>query len=177
VVRAALLAATREAHVVITSGGVSTGEADFVEEVLHTSGEVGFWRVSIKPGRPLAFGRIGRSLFFGLPGNPVAVMVTFYQFLQPALLKMMGETGRSTAPTLRARCESKLAKKRGRTEFYRAVLDRAPDGELVVRKSGKQGSGILRSMSEANCFVLLGDEDGDVEAGDLVEVQPFFGLI
>lgn len=176
-VRDAILTASSEADVIITSGGVSTGDADYVQEVLEEQGNLGFWRVAIKPGRPLAFGRIGDALFFGLPGNPVAVMVTFYQFLHYALSRMMGESNPVPIPLLKAPCTTKLAKKAGRTEFYRAVLESNDDGETVVRKTRKQGSGVLHSMSEANCFIILPDDCETVEPGTMVDVQPFFGLV
>jgi molybdopterin molybdotransferase len=172
----ALRMAANSADVVITSGGVSVGEADFVKECLEEVGQIAFWKIAMKPGRPLAFGRIGQAWFFGLPGNPVSVMATFYQFVQPALRRLMGET--ETPPLqLTARCLSKLRKKPGRVEFQRGILENTADGELVVRKTGEQGSGILRSMSEANCFIILPMDSGRVEPGTQVTVQPFAGLI
>lgn len=176
-VREAVLSASSQADVIITSGGVSTGDADYVQEVLEEQGNLGFWRVAIKPGRPLAFGTLGSALFFGLPGNPVAVMVTFYQLLHYALSRMMGETHPLLIPLVKVRCTSKLSKKPGRTEFYRAILETSDDGETTVRKTGKQGSGVLHSMSEANCFIILSDDCDAVEPGMLVDVQPFFGLV
>jgi len=172
-----IVEAARQADVVLSSGGVSTGEADYVESLLEEHGEVRFWRLAIKPGRPLAFGQVGDALYFGLPGNPVAVMVTFYQFVQPALRRLAGERDAEPVPMVRARSASRLAKKPGRTEFVRGVLERDPTGEVVVRRSGSQGSGILRSMSEANCFIVLPDECAGVAPGDPVDVQPFFGLV
>ncbi|MDD3449055.1 MAG: bifunctional molybdopterin-guanine dinucleotide biosynthesis adaptor protein MobB/molybdopterin molybdotransferase MoeA [Gammaproteobacteria bacterium] len=164
------------ADVVMTSGGVSVGEADYVKETLAELGRVDFWKIAMKPGRPLAFGRLGASTFIGLPGNPVAVMVAFYQFARPLLRRLQGETDtdpvRFTVPCLTA-----LKKRPGRTEYQRGVLHRDAEGRLVVRTTGAQGSGILRSMSEANCFVVLGHDQGRVEPGDPVEVQPFLGLI
>ena len=165
------------ADVIISSGGASAGEADYIRETLAELGRVGFWRIAIRPGRPLAFGRIRDALFFGLPGNPVAVMVTFYQFVQPALLQLMGQRPVHLTPTVQACCTSKLRKKPGRVEYYRAVLERDSAGELQVRHTGKPGSGLLHTMSDANCFILLSEEAGSVEAGTLVEVQPFFGLV
>ena len=174
--RTAFLDAASCADAVITSGGVSVGEADFVKETLDAVGRVNFWKVAMKPGRPLAFGTVGDAKFFGLPGNPVSVMVTFYQFVQPALRKMMGE--RVTEPLrMSVRCVSRLRKRPGRTEFQRGVLERDEHDGLVVRKTGEQGSGILRSMSEANCFIVLPLDSGPVEPGTMVEVQPFFGLV
>lgn len=164
------------ADVLITSGGVSVGEADYVKTTLEEFGDVGFWKVAMKPGRPLAFGRVKDTVFFGLPGNPVSVMVTFYQFVQPALRKLMGES--VIAPiTVKARCETRLKKRPGRFEFQRGILSQNDAGELIVHKTGAQGSGILTSMSHANCFILLPAEATTVEAGDTVDVQPFYGLV
>ncbi len=164
------------ADVLITSGGASVGEADFVMDTLTTVGEISFWKIAMKPGRPIAFGRVGNTVYFGLPGNPVSVMATFYQFVQPALRQMMGET--EILPlTVKARCLTHLKKKPGRVEYQRGLLGYGNDGELVVRGTGPQGSAILTSMSEANCFIILPMEWGRVETGTLVDVQPFYGLI
>ncbi len=165
------------ADVVITSGGVSVGEADFVKETLDRLGGIDFWRIAMKPGKPLAFGRLdGGAYFFGLPGNPVSVMVTFYQFVLPALRRLAGE--QASAPLwLRAPCLSKLKKGKGRTEFQRGVLVTGPDGQLAVDTTGSQGSGILHSMSVANCFIRLPAESGEIAPGTLVDVQPFEGLV
>ena len=154
---------------IISSGGVSVGAADYVLEVLRRRGDVGFWRVSIKPGRPLAFGRVGEAHFFGLPGNPVSVMVTFLQMVRPALVKLSG--GRP-APPLRVRLPlaAPIRKKPGRAEFQRARL---VDGGTAVEPLGHQGSGVLRSMSAADCFVFLEADSGDVAAGAIVAVEPF----
>ncbi len=173
----AFIQAASNADAVITSGGVSVGEADYVKETLETLGEIGFWQIAMKPGRPLAFGRIRDALFFGLPGNPVSVMVTFYQFVEPALRRMMGQSDARPLPTFKVACASRLKKGPGRTEFQRAILERTADGELVVRSTGQQGSGLLHSMSLANCFVILPQEAGTIEPGTLVEVQPFYGII
>jgi molybdopterin molybdotransferase len=169
--------AASTADVIITSGGVSVGEADFVKETLEKLGNMSFWKIAMKPGRPVAFGHIGETVFFGLPGNPVSVMVTWFQFVRPALLKMTGETAPSVAFTLRARTSSPLKKRPGRFEFQRGILDQSAPGEFVVRSAGAQGSGILRSMSEANCFILLDPDCTRVEPGEEVEVQPFQNLI
>lgn len=168
--------AAANADVLITSGGVSVGEADYIKAALTKLGKVDFWKVAIKPGRPLAFGHIGKTVFFGLPGNPVSVMVTFYEFVQPALRQMLGEdtTG---ALTLKARCGSSLKKRPGRVEYQRGILQTDEDGQLTVVKTGAQGSGILRSMSQANCFIILPLESSGVKPGTLVDVQPFSGLM
>jgi molybdopterin molybdotransferase len=164
------------ADVLVTSGGVSVGEADFIKEALEQLGQIDFWKVAMKPGRPLAFGKIKDTYFFGLPGNPVSVMVTFYLFVQPALKTLQGE--RFAPPLLlEARCRSNLHKKAGRTEYQRGVLYRDADGQLVVDKTGPQGSGILTSMSDANCFIVLSLESETAEAGSLVQVLPFSEIV
>jgi molybdopterin molybdotransferase len=169
--------ASASADVVITSGGVSVGEADFVKSMLGQLGEVVFWKIAMKPGRPLAYGKIGSAHFFGLPGNPVSVMVTFYQFVRDALLVLMGANPVEPIPTFRATCSARLKKAPGRTEFQRGVLARAPDGSLTVKPTGEQGSGILKSMSDANCFIILDDATGNVEPGTSVEVQLLEGVV
>jgi molybdopterin molybdotransferase len=172
----AFLEAAASADAVISSGGVSVGEADFTRELLGRLGEVLFWRIAMRPGRPMAVGRIGNAHFFGLPGNPVAVMVTFYGFVRDALLALSGRTDDYALPLLRVPCSSPLRKKPGRTEFQRGIVARGTNGEWSVRITGQQGSGVLRSMSEANCLIVLEHECGDIKAGDLVSVQLFDGL-
>jgi molybdopterin molybdotransferase len=169
--------AAAAADVVITSGGVSVGEADFVKALLDKLGEVVFWKIAMKPGRPLAYGRIGAAHFFGLPGNPVSVMVTFYQFVRDALLKLSGRDPVPPLPTFKVPCVSSLKKAPGRTEFQRGVLERDSHGTWSVRVTGEQGSGILRSMAEANCFIILPDAQGNVASGTLVEVQVMEGIV
>ena len=175
-IRQAFTDAAAVADVVITSGGVSVGEADFVKQTLDELGQVDFWRIAMKPGKPLAFGQMGQAIFFGLPGNPVSVMATFYQFVQPALRGMMGET-RDHAPTLSLPTETPLDKAPGRTDFQRARLVRGADGQWRVNSTGLQGSHVLTSMSQADCFVILPADCTGVAAGELVEVQPFAGLV
>ena len=172
----ALREAAPQANVVITSGGVSTGEKDYIREALDSVGRIGFWRIAIRPGRPLAFGSIGDSAFFGLPGNPVAVMVTFYQFVQPALRCLAGEIQLWPHPRLRVRCTERLRKKAGRMEYYRAILGQDENGQSVVCSTGKTGSGLLHTMHDANCFIVLLEACETIAAGDFVEVQPFYGL-
>jgi molybdopterin molybdotransferase len=168
--RTALLDAASRADVIITSGGVSVGEADYIKQLLAEIGEVVFWKIAMKPGRPLAYGKIGACHFLGLPGNPVAVMVTFLQFVRDALCILMGQ--QPEPPLLfNATCTSLIRKIPGRTEFQRGILSRNDDGNLAVRTTGEQGSGILSSMSRANCFIVLPLAQGDVEAGASVEVQ------
>jgi molybdopterin molybdotransferase len=169
--------AAASADVVITSGGVSVGEADFVKSILGKLGEVVFWKIAMKPGRPLAYGKIGGAHFFGLPGNPVSVMVTFYQFVRDALLVLQGAHPIEPVPTFPATCTQRLKKAPGRTEFQRGILARGADGALTVRPTGEQGSGILKSMSDANCFIILGDATGNVEPGTVVEVQLMEGVV
>jgi len=173
----ALVHAAEQADVVISTGGVSVGEADYVKQVLSQIGDIQFWKVAIKPGRPMAFGRIGESCFFGLPGNPVAVMVSYYQFVLPVLEKCMGLLDRPLVPTFKARSVARLRKKPGRTEFQRGIIEAGEAGEWRVRPTGKQGSGILRSMSLANAFIILPHESGPVEPGDEVTVLPFAALM
>ena len=173
--RDAFRAAAAMADVVITSGGVSVGEADHTKPVLQQLGEMNFWKIAMKPGRPLTFGRLGDAVFFGLPGNPVAVMVTFYQFVQPALYYLA--SGEIYQPlTVDARCENAIRKRPGRFEFIRGILNRSLDGTLRVASTGQQGSGILTSMSIGNCFILLPETCSGVAQGEMVEVQPFSGM-
>jgi molybdopterin molybdotransferase len=172
----ALASAAQAADVVITSGGVSVGEADFVRAQLDKLGEVLFWKIAMKPGRPLAYGKIGGAHFFGLPGNPVSVMVTFYEFVRDALLMLQGQRDIQPVPTFKVPLAAAVRKAPGRTEFQRGIL--SPDGARgwTVRTTGDQGSGILSSMSQANCFIVLGSDTGNVAAGELVEVQLLEGL-
>src|SRR6185295_7516296 len=165
------------ADVVITSGGVSVGEADYVKQILDRIGEVLFWKIAMKPGRPLAYGKIGNAHFFGLPGNPVAVMVTFYQFVREALLHLQGRTTSTPLPTQKVVCTSPIKKAPGRTEFQRGILSQDAEGRWSVRTTGDQGSGILSSMSQANCFIILPTEQGNTPAGATVDVQLLEGLI
>ncbi|NRF69925.1 molybdopterin molybdotransferase MoeA [Aquincola sp. S2] len=178
--REAFSRAAEAADAVITSGGVSVGEADHTKRIMAELGEVLFWRVAMRPGRPLAIGRIGRAersaILFGLPGNPVAVMVTFYAFVRNALLAMAGAAV-EPLPVLQAVSASALRKKPGRTEYQRGTLRPGADGRWQVEITGSQGSGILRSMSQANGLVVLHHGQGNVAAGDLVDVLPFDGLV
>ena len=171
-IKAALLDAAARADVIVTSGGVSVGEADYIKQLLAEVGEVVFWKIAMKPGRPLAYGRIGQSHFFGLPGNPVAVMMTFTQFVADALRALMG---RQPVPafTFKAVCTDRIRKSPGRVEFQRGILSQDASGALAVRTTGAQGSGMLSSMSRANCFIVLPLEQGNVEAGSMVDVQLF----
>ena len=181
---AAFLEAAGCADAIITSGGVSVGEADFIRQLMARLGQVAFWKIAMKPGRPMAFGRIGKpdgsdgpgAWLFGLPGNPVAVMVTFYQFVRPAILKLAGVDPVTPFPAFPARCVEAMKKGRGRTEFQRGILFQE-NGEWCVRPTGAQGSGVLRSMSEADCFIVLEPGREGVGAGDTVGVQLMNGLV
>lgn len=171
-IKQAFLKASELADIVITSAGASVGEADYVKDVLDEIGVVNFWKIAMKPGRPLSFGKINDSLFFGLPGNPVSVMVTFYQFVLPCLRRLSGRNFwhrfQLTAVTI-----DQLKKRPGRTEYQRGVLSQDENGSLQVSTTGEQGSGILSSMSRANCFIILPLESSGSEPGDIVSVQPF----
>ena len=181
VMKDAFRTACENADAIITSGGVSVGAADYTKQMMAELGDVQFWKLGMRPGRPMAFGRIhsgGKSAYlFGLPGNPVAVMVTFYFFARQALLRMMGATAEQPLPMMKVRSATAIRKRPGRTEFQRGILSVGADGMQEVRITGAQGSGILRSMSEANCIVALGHDSAEVKAGDLVDVILFNGLI
>ncbi|MFM0337872.1 molybdopterin molybdotransferase MoeA [Paraburkholderia fungorum] len=182
---AALRSAAASADVVLTSGGVSVGEADFTRQLLQTFGDVAFWSLAMRPGRPLAFGRVWSgerpgvgqpALFFGLPGNPVAVMVTFYQIVREALLLMAGATPQPL-PVFQATSRQAIRKRAGRTEFQRGVAGRDAHGQWRVTPTGSQSSGVLSSMSEANCFIVLGHDEADIAEGESVQIMLFDGLI
>lgn len=173
---AAFRDASANADVILTSGGVSVGEADFIRELVNRLGEVAFWKIDIKPGRPMAFGRIGDAWLFGLPGNPVAVLVTFYQFVQDALQALAGVAPLPAQQLFEVECADAIGKQPGRREFLRGRLEWR-DGRRRVALAGAQGSGILRSMSEADCFIVLSEARGDVAAGEMVPVQLFDGLV
>jgi molybdopterin molybdotransferase len=182
---AALRSAAASADVVLTSGGVSVGEADFTKQLVQTFGDVAFWSLAMRPGRPLAFGRVWSgdrpglglpALFFGLPGNPVAVMVTFYQIVREALLLMAGATPRPL-PVIHATSRVALGKRAGRTEFQRGVAEQDAHGHWHVSPTGSQSSGVLSSMSEANCFIVLSHDEGDIDVGERVSIMLFDGLI
>ena len=173
---AAFKKAAASADAIITTGGVSVGEADFVKQLMAKLGEVLFWKIAMRPGRPMAFGKIGKAFLFGLPGNPVAVMVTFHQIVRDALLILSGRSGSFEVPLLNAASAEAIRKVPGRTEYQRGIAFREGGG-WKVRTTGQQGSGVLRSMSEANCFIVLEHERGAVKAGEPVQVQLFEGLL
>jgi molybdopterin molybdotransferase len=174
---AALAAAAADADVVITTGGVSVGEADFTRAILARLGEAAFWKIAMRPGRPLAFGRVGHALFFGLPGNPVAVMITFYQFVREALLAAAGVSQGSELPMLQVPARDAIRKKPGRTEYQRAIVEQDAQGQWSVQLTGQQGSGVLSSMARANCLIVLEHGRGSVAAGEPVSVVLFDGLV
>lgn len=169
-------AAAENADVVFAAGGASVGEADFIRPALASRGEVLFWKVAMRPGRPLAYGKLGEADFFGLPGNPVSVMVCFYQFARAALWKRAGRCGDLTPPSFSAAAAAPFKKSPGRTEYQRGIL-RPANGGWEVFPTGDQGSGILSSMARANCFVVLEEGRGAVSAGETVSVQLFEGLV
>ena len=175
--RATFQLADQQADVVISSGGVSVGEADYTRQILEQLGEVGFWKLAIKPGKPFAFGRLSHSWFCGLPGNPVSAAVTFYQLVQPLLIHLSGQQGQALPARLRVRSAGKLKKTPGRLDFQRGILKTGANGELEVHTTGHQGSHIFSSFSQANCFVVLESERGHVEPGEWVDVEPFNALL
>jgi molybdopterin molybdotransferase len=168
--------AAEKADAIITSGGVSVGEADFTKAMMKKLGDVVFWKIAMRPGRPMAVGRIQKgnrsAILFGLPGNPVAVMVTFLAFVKPALLKMMG-TSTGPSPMLRAKTLEVLRKKPGRTEYQRGIVSRNVNGELEVVTTGNQGSGVLSSMVQANALIVLSHQQSTAQVGDWVDVLMF----
>ncbi len=180
--------AAQQADAIVTSGGVSVGEADHTKAMMRKlahseapgQGGVAFWRIAMRPGRPMAVGRIGQVPLFGLPGNPVAVMVTFLAFVRPALWRMMGARANDPqvdSPLLQARSSEAIRKKPGRTEYQRAIVSRAADGTLNVRTTGQQGSGVLSSMVQANGLMVLPHAQGNIAIGDVVEVMMFAGVL
>lgn len=179
-IRSAFLEAAGIADAIITTGGVSVGDADYTKEVMADLAEMAFWHINMRPGRPMAFGRIvsgeRQTCVFGLPGNPVAMMVTFYFFVRDALYYLMG-THPAPLPRMRAKTISPLSKRRGRTEYQRGILAPNEQGNWVVRTTGAQGSGMLSSMTQANCMIVLPAEGEAVPAGDTVEVVLFEGLV
>tara|TARA_R110001583_G_scaffold10441_4_gene48328 strand:+ start:2640 stop:3887 length:1248 start_codon:yes stop_codon:yes gene_type:complete len=175
-IKETMLQADQQADVVITSGGVSVGDADFIKEVLNEIGQIGFWKLAIKPGKPFAFGKLQNSVFFGLPGNPVSAIVTLYQLAVPAMAKMSGEM---VKPALRfnAICNDALSKAPGRTDFQRGTYSVNEQGQLVVSTTGNQGSGVFSSMSQSNCFIVLEQDRANIAVGETVVVEPYSPLM
>ena len=171
-IKAAFISADQQADVVISSGGVSVGDADYTKKVLDDLGEIGFWKIAMKPGKPLAFGQLSKSVFFGLPGNPVSALVTFHQLALIALNKMQNAQPIQRT-SIQAKCVSNLQKASGRMDFQRGIFSINKEGENVVLSTGSQGSGILSSITKANCFIVLPSEQGNVNEGDRVTVQLF----
>ena len=169
--------AAADADMIISSGGASVGEADFIRQVLASRGEVLFWKVAMRPGRPLAYGKVGEVDFLGLPGNPVSVMVCFYQFVAAALWKKAGRRDITSPPLFVATAAAKVRKSKGRMEFQRASLQTNANGELLAMPVADQGSGILSSMANADCFIVLPEESEGAEKGDKVQVQLFEGMV
>lgn len=174
--REAFIEADKQADVVISSGGVSVGEADFIKDILLELGTINFWKLAIKPGKPFAFGKLPRSVFFGLPGNPVSAMVTLYQLAVPAMATL---SGLNPQPAIRfsAIAQQKFKKSPGRTDFQRANYSVNDNGKLVVQSTGHQSSGIFSSMSQSNCFIVLEQDRGDVTAGETVIIEPYNALM
>ena len=170
--RQAFQKADAEADAVITSGGVSVGDADYTKDVLDEMGKTAFWKLAIKPGKPFAFGHLPNSYFFGLPGNPVSATVTFQQLAAPALRHMMSEQV-SNKVELMLPSQVSLKKRPGRRDFQRGIMVKNDQGELEVTSTGSQGSGILRSMSMADCYMVLPEDSGNLEVGEKVKVQLF----
>ena len=157
---------------VLSCGGVSVGDADYVKEILDDLGSINFWKVAIKPGKPFAFGQLGNACFCGLPGNPVSSYVTFEQLVKPVLQKLSGQTY-LPAPHFVAKAASLIRKRPGRTDYQRGLFYRDEQGELLVKPNGKQGSGIMSSIAHANCYMILEQDTGDVQEGEAVNIQPF----
>lgn len=165
------------ADLVISSGGVSVGEADYTKKMLDELGEIGFWKLAIKPGKPFAFGKLKKAWFCGLPGNPVSAALTFYQLVQPFIAGLSGHTSWSMPPRLKARATTPFNKSPGRLDFQRGIFSTNTNGELEVRTTGHQGSHVFSSFSQANCFVVLERERDRVATGELVDVEPFNALL
>jgi len=173
ILKETLYAASKTYDVIISTGGASVGEADYIHEILKALGDVSFWKIAIKPGKPLAFGKINNSYFFGLPGNPVSVISTFHKIVYPALLLLAGEISAKKNLQITAICTSHLKKMKGRQEYQRGILTQQESGEFVVRSAGKQGSNIMSAMSVANCYIVLPIDCEDVAVGEKVRVEPF----
>lgn len=172
--------AQSRADILITSGGVSVGEADFTKDVLEKLGKISFWKIAMKPGKPFAFGKLENAWFFGLPGNPVSALVTFYQLVQPALLKLLGYDNEKIAnfsPKLTAYAAVPMKKAVGRQDFQRGFFYADENGQLAVKTIGTQGSHIFSAFNESNCFIVLEQERGNIEVGEKVVIQPFNGLL
>ncbi|MWP48931.1 MULTISPECIES: molybdopterin molybdotransferase MoeA [unclassified Gilliamella] len=176
-IKQALISASNQADLVITSGGVSVGDADYTKTALEELGTINFWKMAIKPGKPFAFGKIGNALFCGLPGNPVSTLVTFYQLVQPLILALSGLEDSSKDLSFKVKTATNLKKTVGRLDFQRGMLQINAQGELEVSTTGAQGSHITQSFNQANCFIVLEQERGNVAKGELVTVELFNALL
>jgi len=166
-----IVESSKKSDIIITSGGVSVGEADFIKQILNEVGETLFWKIAMKPGRPLAFGKINNSIFFGLPGNPVAVMITLEKIVSTAIRLMQGISENRLIKNFNVRCKSFLKKTPGRIDFQRGILKKDSNGELFVESTGAQGSNILSSMVKANCLIVLPKDSGNIQIDDFVNVE------
>lgn len=176
-IKQSLETASKLADLVITSGGVSVGDADYTKTALEALGKINFWKIAIKPGKPFAFGKIGDALFCGLPGNPVSTLVTFYQLVQPLILALSGEHLTSNNLSFKVKAATNLKKSVGRLDFQRGVLQVNSEGELEVASTGQQGSHLTQSFNHANCFIILEQERGNVAKGEYVTVELFNSLL
>jgi len=175
--RKAFEEANEFADLVISSGGVSVGEADYTKQMLDELGEIGFWKLAMKPGKPFAFGKLKDSWFCGLPGNPVSAALTFYQLVQPFIAQLSGHSAWQFPPRLKAKAVTPLKKSPGRLDFQRGIFSTNAEGQLEVRTTGHQGSHVFSSFSLANCFIVLERERDNVTAGEIVEIEPFNALL
>lgn len=177
-IKQALESASTQADLIITSGGVSVGDADYTKKALEELGEINFWKIAMKPGKPFAFGRIGKALFCGLPGNPVSTLVTFYQLVQPLILSLSGQIESSpTNLTFHVKAAVNLKKSVGRLDFQRGILQANSQGELEVIANRQQGSHITQSFNQADCFIVLEQDRGNVNKGEMVTVELFNALL
>ncbi|WP_085248129.1 molybdopterin molybdotransferase MoeA [Gilliamella mensalis] len=176
-IKQALITASNQADLVITSGGVSVGDADYTKTALETLGQINFWKIAMKPGKPFAFGKIGNALFCGLPGNPVSTLVTFYQLVQPLILVLSGQQLTSVDLSFKVKIATSLKKSMGRLDFQRGILQINEQGELEVTTTGQQGSHITQSFNRANCFIVLEQDRGNVSKGEMVTVELFNALL
>jgi molybdenum cofactor synthesis domain len=176
-IKQTLESASKQAELVISSGGVSVGDADYTKMALEELGKVNFWKIAIKPGKPFAFGNIGSALFCGLPGNPVSALVTFYQLVQPLILALTGQNLAEVELSFKVKTATKLKKSIGRLDFQRGVLQISANGELEVVSTGQQGSHLTQSFNRANCFILLEKDRGNVTKGEWVTVELFNTLL
>ncbi len=177
VIRQTLQRADQQADVIISSGGVSVGDADYTKKILSEQGQVYFWKIAMKPGKPFAFGKLERAWFCGLPGNPVSAAVTFYQLVQPFLMKLSGNSQWQRPKQFKAKAITPLKKVPGRTDFQRGKLSINQHGEWQVSSTGQQGSHIFSAFNLSDCFIVLERERGSVDINEWVTVEPFNALL